>query len=58
VIDRVDGLAQRASHLRQTLHDKLAAHRRYVDEYGDDMPEIRNWRWPAARGAQSSGETA
>ncbi|WP_042260594.1 phosphoketolase family protein [Paraburkholderia heleia] len=58
VIDRVGGLAQRAAHLRQTLHDKLAAHRRYVDEYGDDMPEIRNWRWPAARAAQGPGETA
>jgi len=50
VIDRVDGLAQRAAHVRQTLHDKLAEHRRYVDTYGDDMPEIRNWRWSGSRG--------
>ena len=54
VIDRVDGLAQRAAHVRQTLRDKLAEHRRYVDTYGDDMPEIRNWRWSGGR----SGERA
>jgi xylulose-5-phosphate/fructose-6-phosphate phosphoketolase len=24
----------------------LIDHRHYVDEYGDDMPEIRNWKWP------------
>jgi len=55
VIDRVDGLAQRAAHVRQALHDKLAAHRRYVDEYGDDMPEIRNWRWSRTSAPASGG---
>jgi xylulose-5-phosphate/fructose-6-phosphate phosphoketolase len=50
VIAHVPGLSQRAAHVRQTLRDKLAAHRRYVDEYGDDMPEIRNWRWSGNAG--------
>ncbi|WP_176080608.1 phosphoketolase family protein [Paraburkholderia tropica] len=57
VIDRVEGLAQRAAHLRQTLHDKLAEHRSYVDEYGDDMPEIKNWRWSRSRTPQPGGAT-
>jgi xylulose-5-phosphate/fructose-6-phosphate phosphoketolase len=55
VIDRVAGLAQRAAHVRQMLHDKLAEHRRYVDTYGDDMPEIRDWRWSG--GQRGHGET-
>jgi xylulose-5-phosphate/fructose-6-phosphate phosphoketolase len=46
VIERVPGLAARAAHARQHFRDKLTEHRHYVDEHGEDMPEIRNWRWP------------
>jgi len=46
VIDRVPRLRAIAAHQRQTLRDKLIEHRLYVDRYGDDMPEIRDWRWP------------
>ena len=46
-IDRVPRLADRAAHVRQTLRDKLTEHRRYVTTHGDDMPEIKDWRWPA-----------
>ena len=45
VIERVDGLAPRATHLTQVIGDKLIEHKRYIEQYGDDMPEIRNWRW-------------
>jgi len=45
-IDRVPGLSAKASAARQELADKLAQHTRYVREYGEDMPEIRNWHWP------------
>jgi len=47
VIARVDGLAPRAAHLTQIVRDKLIDHKRYIERYGDDMPEIRNWRWGA-----------
>ena len=46
VIDRVPGLAPRAAHIRQVLRNKLLDHGRYVRECGEDLPEIRNWRWP------------
>jgi xylulose-5-phosphate/fructose-6-phosphate phosphoketolase len=46
VIDRVPGLAERAAYAKQAIRDKLQDHKRYINERGEDMPEIRNWRWP------------
>ena len=48
VIDRVESLAPVAAYARQAVRDKLIEHRQYIHEHGEDMPEIRNWRWPAA----------
>jgi len=48
VLDRVPGLLERFGSVKQTIADKLAEHRRYVNEYGDDMPEVRDWRWPGS----------
>jgi xylulose-5-phosphate/fructose-6-phosphate phosphoketolase len=45
VIDRVPGLAARAVAQKRLLHDKLIEHKLYITRYGDDMPEIRDWRW-------------
>jgi xylulose-5-phosphate/fructose-6-phosphate phosphoketolase len=45
VIDRVPGLQARGAHVKQALHDKLAEHRLYVREHGEDLPEVREWRW-------------
>jgi xylulose-5-phosphate/fructose-6-phosphate phosphoketolase len=47
VIARVPGLAARATGLAALLHDKLTEHAQYIRQYGDDMPEIRNWTWSA-----------
>jgi xylulose-5-phosphate/fructose-6-phosphate phosphoketolase len=49
VIDRVPGLGSRAAYVKQYLRDRLLDHRAYVDRYGQDMPEIRNWTWTPAR---------
>jgi hypothetical protein len=45
IIDRVDGLGSKAAYLKQLMHDKLIEHHQYIIENGQDMPEIRNWRW-------------
>ncbi|MDZ4811513.1 MAG: phosphoketolase family protein [Pseudomonadota bacterium] len=54
VIDRVDGLAPRATSMAQLLKDKLSEHKLYIERYGEDMPEIRNWRWGAKRAEMSA----
>ena len=47
VIDRVPSLGSRAATVKQHLRDRLTEHRAYVTEHGEDMPEIRDWRWGA-----------
>ncbi|MGB6297877.1 MAG: phosphoketolase family protein [Rivularia sp. (in: cyanobacteria)] len=45
VIDRVPHLRYKAAHVKQMLHEKLIEHKQYVREHGEDMPEVRNWKW-------------
>jgi xylulose-5-phosphate/fructose-6-phosphate phosphoketolase len=45
VIDRVTRLRNAAGHVKQFLRDRLAEHKRYIAQHGDDMPEIRDWKW-------------
>ncbi|MGE0371402.1 MAG: phosphoketolase, partial [Gammaproteobacteria bacterium] len=47
VIDRVPGLGSKAAYLKQFLRDKHIEHGEYIRRHGQDMPEIRNWRWPS-----------
>jgi xylulose-5-phosphate/fructose-6-phosphate phosphoketolase len=46
VIDRVPRLRNIAAHIKQDLRNKLIEHKRYIAKHGDDMPEIRDWKWP------------
>lgn len=45
VIDRVPKLGWKAAQVKQELQYKLIEHEQYVSEHGEDMPEIREWRW-------------
>jgi xylulose-5-phosphate/fructose-6-phosphate phosphoketolase len=59
VIDRVPGLQYKGAHVKQKLHDKLVEHVHYISKYGDDLPEVRDWKWPYSGAAHSEqpGET-
>ncbi len=46
VIERLPQLQNKCAHLVQEMKDKLVEHRNYINENGEDMPEVRNWKWP------------
>jgi xylulose-5-phosphate/fructose-6-phosphate phosphoketolase len=46
VIDRVPKIGADGAHVKQWLGDKLIEHKAYIRKHGDDMPEIRDWKWP------------
>lgn len=46
VIDRVPALGDNAAHIKQSMRDKLIDHKQYINQYGQDMPEIEEWQWP------------
>jgi xylulose-5-phosphate/fructose-6-phosphate phosphoketolase len=48
VVNRVPHLGSRGAYLKQRLQDKLVEHKQYIDRFGEDLPEIRNWTWPGA----------
>src|SRR5207245_2945674 len=46
VIDRVPKLGYIAGDVKQAIRAKLIEHKEHIVKYGDDLPEIRDWKWP------------
>jgi xylulose-5-phosphate/fructose-6-phosphate phosphoketolase len=57
VLDRVPRLKDISAYAREELASKLIEHRHYVRTHGEDLPEIRNWRWTGGVGPRSDGST-
>jgi xylulose-5-phosphate/fructose-6-phosphate phosphoketolase len=45
VVNRVPKLGYRAAYLKQLMRDKLTEHSHYITRHGEDMPEVRDWKW-------------
>jgi xylulose-5-phosphate/fructose-6-phosphate phosphoketolase len=54
VIDRVPKLGSRAAYAKQALRDKLIEHKQYIQQHGDDMPDVSGWRWGQVSAAAST----
>jgi xylulose-5-phosphate/fructose-6-phosphate phosphoketolase len=44
-IDRLPQMASQAAYVNQFVRDRLVEHKQYIDKHGEDMPEIRDWKW-------------
>jgi xylulose-5-phosphate/fructose-6-phosphate phosphoketolase len=49
VIDRVPKLGSMAAYAKQVIRERLIDHKQYISKYGEDMPEIRDWKWPGEK---------
>jgi xylulose-5-phosphate/fructose-6-phosphate phosphoketolase len=45
VVDRVAKVRSSTGHFKQYLRNMLIEHKQYIYKHGDDMPEIRDWKW-------------
>jgi xylulose-5-phosphate/fructose-6-phosphate phosphoketolase len=49
VVDRLPQLGTQGAYLKQLMQDKLIEHKLYIARHGQDLPEIRNWKWSAPK---------
>jgi xylulose-5-phosphate/fructose-6-phosphate phosphoketolase len=45
VVDNLEHLGSKGAYLKQKMRDKLIEHKHFIDAHGEDLPEIRNWKW-------------
>ena len=48
VVDNLEHLGSKGAYLKQKMRDKLIEHKHFIDAHGEDLPEIRNWKWTSA----------
>ncbi len=44
-VEQLPQLGSRGAYLKQKMRDKLVEHKHYIDQHGQDLPEVRNWKW-------------
>jgi xylulose-5-phosphate/fructose-6-phosphate phosphoketolase len=44
-VDRLPHLGTKGAYLKQMVRDKLIKHKHYINKHGEDLLEIRNWKW-------------
>jgi xylulose-5-phosphate/fructose-6-phosphate phosphoketolase len=44
-VDLLQNLGDKGDYLKQVMRDKLIEHKHYIDKHGQDLPEIRDWKW-------------
>ncbi len=57
VIDRLPQLGARAAYAKQAVRNALIRHRQYIDECGEDLPQVLRWKWAGARGGRAKGSS-
>ena len=45
VVEQLPELGSRGAYLKQKMRDKLVEHKHYIAQNGQDLPEVRNWKW-------------
>jgi xylulose-5-phosphate/fructose-6-phosphate phosphoketolase len=55
ILTRVPRLRDRAGHVQQLIRDTLVDHRRYIEQFGDDPPAIRDWTWTTGNASAGAG---
>ena len=56
-IARLPQMASQAAYVNQFVRDRLVEHKQYIDKHGEDMPEIRNWKWSLNETQKSNPRT-
>jgi xylulose-5-phosphate/fructose-6-phosphate phosphoketolase len=44
-IERLPQLGDTCSYLKQEMQDKLIEHKIYIRKNGEDMSEVKQWKW-------------
>lgn len=57
VIDRLPQLSVKGQDLKQLMEKKLIQHKEYINKHGQDMPEIRNWKWITSSESSAKPQT-
>ncbi len=45
IVRRIPKLSGECAYIIQEMQEKLIEHKHYIEEYGEDIPEVREWKW-------------